>query len=262
MGRVLTGRGDAVMTRTAGAQDVRVIDCEHRRKDISVVAVFTAVTCLDVCRVLAGRIHTVVAVNAISSDVQMIEIGGQPPRRGMAIVTRIWARQMIQVFARRDNAVMAGTARADNLHMINNVHRGEGIRIVAVLTNNACLYVSRVLTCRGGSIVTATAVVEDIRMIEVRRQPGGACVAVVAACAARDMCWIFTGCRNAVVAGATFAQYLSVINRDCRCPNIRAVAVLADVRRLYVREVFACGFNPVVAANAVAANVDMIKIRR
>ena len=89
MGRVLTGRGDAVMTRTAGAQDVRVIDCEHRRKDISVVAVFTAVTCLDVCRVLAGRIHAVVAVNAISSDVQMIEIGRQPRRRGMAIVTRI-----------------------------------------------------------------------------------------------------------------------------------------------------------------------------
>lgn len=169
---------------------------------------------------------------------------------------------MIQVFARRDNAVMAGTASADNLHVIDNVHRGEGIRIVAVLTNNGCLYVSRVLTCRGGSIVTATAVVEDIRMIEVRRQPGGACVAVVAACAARDMCWIFTGCRNAIVAGTAFAQYLSVINRDCRCPNIRAVAVLADVRRLYVREVFACGFNAVVAANAVAANVNMIKIRR
>ena len=262
MGRVLTGRGDAVMTRTAGAQDVRVIDCEHRRKDISVVAVFTAVTGLDVCRVLAGRIHAVVAVNAISSDVQMIEIGRQPPRRGMAIVTRIFARQMIQVFARRDNAVMAGTARTDYLHVIDNVYRGEGIRIVAVLTNNGCLYVSRVLTCRGGSIVTATAVVEDIRMIEVRRQPGGACVAVVAACAARDMCWIFTGCRNAIVAGAAFAQHLSVINRDCRCPNIRAVAVLADVRRLYVREVFACGFNAVVAANAVAANVNMIKIRR
>ena len=169
---------------------------------------------------------------------------------------------MIQVFARCDNAVMAGTARADNLHVIDNVHRGEGIRIVAVLTNNACSYVSRVLTCRGGSIVTATAVVEDIRMIEVRRQPGGACVAVVAACAARYMCWIFTGCRNAIVAGAAFAQYLSVINRDWRCPNIRAVAVLADVRRLYVREVFACGFNAVVAANAVAANVNMIKIRR
>ena len=41
-----------------------------------------------------------------------------------------------------------------------------------------------------------------------------------------------------------------------------AVAVLADVRRLYVQEVFACGFNAVVAANAVAANVNMIKIRR
>ena len=240
---------------------MRVIDCEHRRKDIGVVAVFAEVTGLDVCRVLAGRIYAIVAVDAISGDIQMIEIGWQPPRRGVAIVTGICARQMIQVFARCGNAIMAGTALTDNLHVIDDVRRREGIRIVAVLTDNGRLNVGRVFACGGTSVVAATAVVEDIRMIEVRRQPGGACVAVVAACAARDMCWMFASCRNAVVAGAIFAQYLSMINRDCRCPNIRAVAVLADVRRLYVREVFTRGFDAVVATNAVAANVNMIKIR-
>lgn len=169
MGRVLASRGDAVVTRDTGAHDVRVIDGEHRRKDVRVVAVFTDVIGLNVCQVLTGRIHAIVAVDAISGDAQMIKIGWQPPSRGMAVVTRIPARQMIQVFAGRGNAIMTGTALTDNLHVIDDVDRREGIRIVAVLAYNGGLYVGRVLSGRGGSVVTATAVVEDIRVIEIGR---------------------------------------------------------------------------------------------
>ena len=169
---VFAGRGDTVVTRVTGADDVRVIDREDRRKDISVVAVCTDVTGLDVCQVLARRIHTIVAVDAISGDVQMIEIGWQPSRCGMAIITGIRACQMIQVFAGRGNAIMAGTALTNNLHVIDDVDRREGIRIVTVLANNGGLYVGRVFAGCGGSIVTATAVVEDIRVIEVGWQPG------------------------------------------------------------------------------------------
>ena len=166
---VLAGRGDTVVTRVTGAHDVRVIDREHRRKDIRVMAVFTDVTGLDMCQVLARRIHTIVAVDAIPGDVQMIEIGWQPSGRGMAIVAGIAACQMIQVFAGRGNAIMTGTALTDNLHVIDDVDRREGIRIVAVLAYNGGLYVGRVLSGRGGSVVTATAVVEDIRVIEIGR---------------------------------------------------------------------------------------------
>ena len=45
---------------------------------------------------------------------------------------------------------------------------------------------------------------------------------------------MLAGCRNAIMAGAAFAQYLRVIYRECWCPNVRVVAVLADIRRLYV----------------------------
>ena len=75
MRRVLTDCGDAVVTGVAGAYDLCVINCEHWREDICVVAVFTDITGLNVRQVLAGRIYAIVAVDAISGDVQMIEIG-------------------------------------------------------------------------------------------------------------------------------------------------------------------------------------------
>ena len=74
---------------------------------------------------------------------------------------------MIHVFARRGNAVVAGTALADHLHVIDKVSGREGGRVVAVLANNGGLNVGRVFACRRGSIVTASAVVEDIRVVEV-----------------------------------------------------------------------------------------------
>jgi len=179
----------------------------------------------------------------------------------VAIITGIPACQVIQIFAGRGNAIMAGTALTDNLQVIDNVDRREGTRIVAVLANNGGLYVGWVFACCRGSIVTTTAVVEDVRVIEIGWQPGGACVTVVAVGAARDVRGVFTRCRNAVMAGAAFAQHLRVIHRECWCPDVRVVAVLADVRRLYVREVLASGLDAVVAANTVARNVQMIKVR-
>lgn len=252
---VLAGGCDAVVTGVTGAHNLCVIDSEHRRKDIGVVAVFTDVTGLNVRQILAHRIHAVVAVDAISGDFQMIEIGWQPPCRGVAIVTRIPACQMIQVFAGCGNAIMTGTAFTDHLHVIDNVRRCKGGRTVAVLANYGGLYVGRVLARRGGSIVTTAAVVENIGVIEIGWQPGRAGVTVVAIRAARNMRWMFAGRGNAVVAGAAFAQNLRVIHRECWCPDIWVVAVLADVGRLYVREVLASGIDAVVATYAVARNV-------
>ena len=168
VGRVFAGCNDAVVTRITGAYYVRVIDREHRRKDIRIVAVFANIACLDMCQVLASRFHAIVAVDTISGDVQVIEIRWQPPSRGMAVVTRIPARQMIHVFAGRGNAIMAGAAGSNDLHVIDNVCRRERIGVVAVFANDGGLYVRRVLARRGCSIVTARTVVENIRVIEIR----------------------------------------------------------------------------------------------
>jgi predicted CXXCH cytochrome family protein len=52
----------------------------------------------------------------------------------------------------------------------------------------------------------------------------------------------------------------SGINCERRRPDVRIVAILADVGCLNMRERFASCFDAVVAANAVAGDIDMIEI--
>ena len=53
-------------------------------------------------------------------------------------------------------------------------------------------------------------------------------ITIFAAC---YMCWVLTGRGNAVMTGAAVPQYLRMVNGKRRRPNIRVVAVLADVSR-------------------------------
>ena len=85
---------------------------------------------------------------------------------------------------------------------------------------------------------------------------------VVAGVAAGKVRRVLAGCRDAVVTGATGAQYLGVIDSDYRRPQVRGVAVFADIRRLNVRRSFAGCLGAVMAADAVAGDVQMIEIRR
>ncbi len=51
-----------------------------------------------------------------------------------------------------------------------------------------------------------------------------------------------------------------MVNCEHRRPNVWIVAILADVGCLNMRERFASCFDAVVAANAVAGDIDMIEI--
>jgi hypothetical protein len=128
---------------------------------------------LDMCQVLASRVHAIVAVDTISGDVQVIEIRWQPSGGGMAVVTGISAVQMVEVFSTRGDAIVAGAAGADDLHVIDNVCGRECTGVVAVFANNGGLNVRRVLARRGCAIVTARTVVENVCVVEIRWQPGG-----------------------------------------------------------------------------------------
>lgn len=68
--------------------------------------------------------------------------------------------------------------------MIDIGHRRPHIGIVAVLTNIGRLYVQRAFAGCIRTVVTAYAVVHDIGMVKIRRNPGHACVAVIAVIAA------------------------------------------------------------------------------
>ena len=99
-------------------------------------------------------------------------------------------------------------------------------------------------------------------MIEVRRQPAHGRVAVIAVISTRNVCRVFAGCRDAVVARATGAQYLGVIYCDCRLESDGAMAILANVGRLNVQRTLASRRDPVVAAHAVVGDTGMIEYGR
>lgn len=70
--------GYAVMTGTAFAHYLCVINNESRRPDVRIVAILADACCLHMREILAGRFDAVVAANAVARNIHMIEIGGQP----------------------------------------------------------------------------------------------------------------------------------------------------------------------------------------
>jgi len=137
------------------------------------------------------------------------------------------------------------------------------------------------------TVVTAGTVAGDIHMIEIRRKPANRAVTIVTGIATGDMCRVFSGGGDSVVAGAATAEHLGVINgynrykRDrrvavftdiCRTnvgwalvdsryrrKDNRAVAVFANICRLHVRRVFADRLGTVVTADTITSDVHMIE---
>jgi hypothetical protein len=60
-----------------------------------------------------------------------------------------------------------------------------------------------------GAVVAADTVAADVEVIEVRRQPGDAAVAIIAGVVAGDVRRVLAGGGDAVVAGATSAVWQS-----------------------------------------------------
>ena len=75
MCRVLAARRDAVMTRSASANDLCVVNRAYRHPYIGVVAVFADICCLNMREVLTGSSHAIMAVAAVINDFGMVEVG-------------------------------------------------------------------------------------------------------------------------------------------------------------------------------------------
>jgi len=87
-------------------------------------------------------------------------------------------------------------------------------------------------------------------------------VAIVAIGAARNVILVLAGRDDAVVAGATRTQNLRMVDGHYGLPQIRGVAVLADVSRQDVCLAFTSRLRAVVTAETVAGDVDVIEVRR
>jgi len=86
-------------------------------------------------------------------------------------------------------------------------------------------------------------------------------MAIVAVVATVDMALVLAGRGNAVVAGPTGSIDLGVVDRIDRYPDIRCVAIFADVAGLYMRRVLARGLRAVMAADTISSDVDVIEVR-
>ena len=84
---------------------------------------------------------------------------------------------------------------------------------------------------------------------------------VVAGIAAGNMRRMLAGGNHTIVTGAAGSDYLGVIDGGRRYPDRRAMAILADIGRLNVRQVFTSRLGAVMTADAVAKNIYVIKIR-
>lgn len=110
--------------------------------------------------------------------------------------------------------------------------------------------------------MTANTVVNDVGVVKISRRPGDCCVAVVAIIATRDMCGMFAGGRDAIVAGTTRSDDLGVIHGECRNPGIRRMAILANIGGLNVRCIFTGRIGTIVATKTVTRNVYVVKVCR
>jgi len=180
----------------------------------------------------------------------------------MTIVTGFATGYMRRVLATRSDAVMTGSARTNDLRVIDHIDRRPHIGVVAVLADIRCLNVRRVLAGSSHTVMAVTAVIYDVRVIEVGGEPANRRVAVITVDTARDVRRVLADRGDAVVTGAASPQHLRMVHSICGRPYVRVVTVLTDVRCLYVREVFAGRLDTVVATCTVADNIDMVEIGR
>ena len=213
-------------------------------------------------RPLAGRIRAVVTADAVAGDRCVIEVRRYPGHGRMAVVAVVTTRDVCRILARRNRAVVTREASADYLCVVDDISRLPHDVVMAILTHVGRKNMRRSLASRIDAVVTTDAIAHDVDVIEVRGNPGGRRMAIVAVVATRDVSRVLTGCGRIVVTGETGANDLRMVDGICRRPVHIVVAILADIGRQHMRRALAGRIDAVVAADAVAGDADVIEICR
>ena len=207
-----------------------MIDGIGGRPDVAVVTVLADVAGRNVGHRLAGGFHTIVATEAVTDDACVVEVGGPPGVAGVAVVTGITAIDMRRVLARRRNAVMAGAAGAEDLCVVDGKYRREHVGVVAVLTDIRRGYVRRGLPRCFHPVMAVDAIADNVHVIEVRGDPSGRCMTVVASIATCNVVRVLPCRRESIMTRSAGTGYLRMVDRIRGCERGRVVAVLAHVR--------------------------------
>ncbi len=259
VGRVLADRDHAIMTRAAGAKYLCMVDRVYGRKHIGVVAVFAHIACLDMRRILAGGVGAVMAGSTVAGDTSVIKIRWYPANRRVAVFAVVASGDVSWVFTDRRNTIVTRAASTQHLRVIDSERGRPYIRIVAVFADVACLDMCGMLAGGVGAVMTAGAITGNAHVIKIRRQPANRRVAVITIIATCNMGYMFAGRGNSVMAGTAHAQHLCVVNCGHRLKRYCAVAVFADIGRLYVCRAPARSISTIVTTNAVSNDAGVIE---
>ncbi len=180
----------------------------------------------------------------------------------MAQATVLRRIEVPRVHAGGRSAIVTGCAGAQDLGVINISYGCPDIRAVTIFADVGRLWVQWTLASRVRSVMTAAAVIDNVCVIEIGRQPRDSRVAVIAVIAAGDMRWVFANGYHTVMARATSPNNLSVVYRKCWNPGIRCMAIFADNTGKNMVDVLARCIRTVVAARTIACDIDVVKVCR
>ena len=151
-------------------------------------------------------------VKGLIDQTEMLVDMWQPGICHVADVALLVGNEVSIVLTCRRIAVMAGRTGTQHLRMVDYRYGRPGRRGVAVLTHICRRHVCRVFAGRVGAVVAADAVARDIHVIEIRRDPGDGCMAVVAVVAACDVRRVLARGGVAVVTGEAGPEDLRVVD--------------------------------------------------
>jgi hypothetical protein len=124
---------------------------------------------LNVRKVLAGRIGTVVTARTITSDIDMVKIRRGPGSGYVTVITGVAAGDVCGCLAGCRIAVVTGAASTNYLDVVDSYCWRPKIHAVAVLTNKGCLNVRDRLASRVGAVMAVRAAARNAGMIKISR---------------------------------------------------------------------------------------------
>ena len=175
----------------------------------------------------------------------------------MTIVAGVATGDMGRMLADSSDAVVAGTASANYLSVIDGDNGRPYCRAMTIFTDIRCLHVRRVLAGRLSAVMTADAVAKDVNVIEIGRHPADRRVTVIAGVAAGDVSSVLAGRTNAVMAANTITNNTTVIENSGK-PASRVVAVVALIAGRNMIRCFPRSLDAVVAGHATACDRSVI----
>jgi len=257
----LAGRGGPVVALCTVALHVHVINGDDRLERNGRMAAFTDVIGAYVRRRFADRIDVVVALEAIAGDVDVIERRGLPRQRRVTRRAIDRRRNVARRLAGCQGAVVATSAAAEHVVVIDHGDRLPRDGAVAVLAYIVGPYVRGGLARDPHVVMARRTTADDPVVAERRRLPRHGAVAGIALGRCREMIGILALCARAVVARRTAALHVTVIDHHDRFKRHRRMARLAHHVGRNVRRVFAGRAHAVVALRTAVNNAGVVEQR-